>query len=107
MGQRHGWRLRRCNSPGEIRKVLADEQPSLILCDAGWWQPVLEQARGLSDRAPLVVFTPLADEELWLDVIEAGGHDVLLAPFYERELVHTVKTALTPASLPKAQFAGG
>jgi DNA-binding response OmpR family regulator len=87
--------------------MLTDEQPSLILCDAGWWQPVLAESRELFHCTPLIVFTPLADEELWLDVIEAGGHDVLLAPFYERELVHTVNTALTPVPAPKAQSAGG
>lgn len=93
IGRRHGWILRRSEVLPEALEQIESELPTLVLCDAAWWhhlQPLLSQRL---HGVPVVVFTPLADEELWLEVMEQGAHDMLAAPFSERELAHTVRAA--------------
>lgn len=102
IGRRHGWILRRSEVVPDALDQIESEMPTLVLCDAAWWnhlQPLLSQRlRGI----PVVVFTPLADEDLWLEVMEAGAYDMLSAPFSERELAHTVCAAQRALSMTRA-----
>lgn len=102
IGQRHHWTLRRCEVLGDALEQIETELPTLVLCDAVWWHELLPLLEQRLQGIPVVVFTPLADEDLWLDVMEAGGYDVLLAPFSERELLHTVHAAQHNLSAARA-----
>lgn len=89
IGQRQGWTLRRCEVLPDALDQMETESPTLVLCDEAWWQelaPRQQQIRGV----PMIVFTTLPSEELWLEVMEGGAYDVLQAPFQERDLLHTV-----------------
>lgn len=102
IGQRHSWILRRSDVLPDALDQIESETPTLVLCDAAWWQhlqPLLSQHLR---EIPVVVFTPLADEDLWLEVMEEGAYDMLSAPFSERELAHTVNSARHARSVARA-----
>ncbi len=58
------------------------------------WRDVLRQFLSLHSGARVVFVSRLADEDMWLEVLEAGGHDLLSKPFSESELRQAVRRAL-------------
>jgi FixJ family two-component response regulator len=40
----------------------------------------------------------LADDDLWVEILETGGHDLLSKPFTDSELRQAVRRALSPDS---------
>jgi FixJ family two-component response regulator len=60
----------------------------------GGWQLVLDALDPQPQRPELIVFSRLADEKLWYDVLQLGGFDVLSVPFNEAELSRVVALAL-------------
>lgn len=98
-----GWKL-------EARDSLAAAQPmlpsaSVVLCDEelsdGNWRDVLTRIEGLPVAPALVVASHLADEHLWVEVLNRGAYDLLLEPFRAEEVVRTVEGAC--GSLSRAQ----
>ena len=57
------------------------------------WRLLFEQTRDLTHRPSIVVASSLADEYLWSEVLNLGGHDVLAKPFREAEVVHVLSHA--------------
>ncbi len=72
--------------------------PSLILCEKdlpdGSWKDVFRAAGGLDNSPPLVVVSRHADEQLWAEVLNWGGYDVLLKPFERSEVSRVMGMAL-------------
>ncbi len=68
------------DEPG-VRVVLTD----LVLPD-GSWCDVLNRVGDLRAAAEVVVCARVADERLWTQVLEAGGFDVLVEPYQDREV---------------------
>jgi DNA-binding response OmpR family regulator len=59
----------------------------------GNWKDLLAATRKLL-RAPLLIVTDRqADEQLWAEVLNLGGHDVLGQPFQVAELLWVLNTA--------------
>lgn len=52
----------------------------------GGWKKILSALQQLSRPPLLVVTSRLADEYLWAEVLNPGGHDVLAKPFRAKEL---------------------
>jgi DNA-binding response OmpR family regulator len=61
--------------------------------DSGDWKDLLEGTRDLPHHPLLVVVSRLADEYLWLEVLNRGAHDVLPKPFRESEVVRVLSNA--------------
>jgi len=64
----------------------------VVLVD-GDWKHVLQETKRLPDGPALVVSSRLADERLWAEVLNLGGHDVLLTPFEAAEVERVVDSA--------------
>jgi len=69
---------------------------SIVVCERdlpdGTWRDILDC---LGPAGPcLIVTSRAADEWLWAEVLNLGGHDVLAKPFHPDEISHVLKTAL-------------
>ncbi len=85
------------SSCGEAAERLHDEPAvRLVLTDLalpdGSWFDVLNRVGDLSATVAVVVCARVADERLWTQVLEAGGFDVLVEPYQDRE-VHRILAA--------------
>lgn len=82
------------------------EKISLLICDAdlpdGTWRDVFSALGAESTPPLLIVASRLADEHLWAEVLNLGGHDVLSKPFDPKEVLWVVHHAL---SLPEQKLA--
>jgi DNA-binding response OmpR family regulator len=87
-------------SAGTLREALAllRETPvAVVICERdlpdGCWRDVL-CALSPAEHAPrLIVVSRLADERLWAEVMNLGGFDVILKPFYEKEVAWVMQSA--------------
>lgn len=74
---------------GTLRGEPGDEMAAVLCTSAlpdGDWRMMLETVQGMPDPPRLLVLSRLADERLWAEVLNLGGHDVLAAPLGEKEL---------------------
>jgi len=84
-----------CN---EARRML-ETHPAVqvVLTDArlhdGDWRRVLEIVEQSCRKVEVVVCSRLGGPELWLDVLEQGGYDVLVQPYQREEIVRIVAGA--------------
>lgn len=69
--------------------VLSDGRLSDGLC----WKDILHALHGMSNPPVRIVADRLADEALWVEVLNLGGYDLLTKPFNAREVLHAVTTA--------------
>jgi len=87
--------VRGCN---EARRML-ETQPlvQVVVTDArlhdGDWRRVFEIVERGRRKIEVVVCSRLGDPKLWLDVLEQGGYDVLVAPFEHEEVRRIVEAA--------------
>ena len=69
----------------------------IVICDRdlpdGGWRRLLQETESLPSPPKFIVSSRFADEELWMDVLRAGGHDVLGTPFDAREAYRVVRFA--------------
>ena len=91
-------------SCGEAARLLRDEPGvRLVLTDLslpdGSWFDVLSRVGDARHDAKVVVCAHLADERLWTQVLEAGGFDVLVEPYQDRE-VHRILCAAASGYMP-------
>ena len=80
----------------EALQRLTAERFEVIFCESelqdGCWKHILEQI-GTSAAAPLLIVTSrLADANLWSEVLNLGGYDVLAKPFHARDVRHVLTT---------------
>ena len=62
------------------------------LPDADWWA-LWGSISLLNPRPALLVYAHTADFQLWSGVLEAGGYDVIVEPFTDREIQGAVLRA--------------
>ena len=67
--------------------IVGDELPD------GNWLTLLESLRPLPNPPRVVVFSPCADDELWIDVLTKGGFDVLASPLERNDVLRVLQTA--------------
>jgi FixJ family two-component response regulator len=71
--------------------------PRVIVCERdlpdGSWKDILEIADSMPVPAPLIVTSRLADDYLWVEVLNLGGYDVLGKPLDKQEVSRTVNLA--------------
>jgi DNA-binding NtrC family response regulator len=69
----------------------------IVICDRdlpdGGWRQLLQQTESLASPPKFIVSSRFADEELWMEVLGAGGHDVLRTPFDACEAYRVVRFA--------------
>jgi len=88
------------SSCGEAAELLRDDPAvRVVLTDLslpdGSWFDVLNRVGDLNTSAEVVVCARVADERLWTQVLEAGGFDILVEPYQEREVQRILSAATT------------
>ncbi len=89
-------------SVGELSHLSLYQQdcvPTILLCDADVtdWQAVLRFFHQHGVAGLVVFLTRLADERLWLEMLDAGAFDVLPKPYRPQDLRWVIETALKRA----------
>src|ERR1041385_7940971 len=72
-----GWVLHTRHTVAAGRMLLRKKQIAVILCDCGSipdaYRTMLESLTGLPQPAPLIVTSRLADDKLWVEVLNLGA----------------------------------
>ncbi len=94
--------IRTCFAPSQSE---IDEQSGLgdvavIICDADRvdWAAALRHFKSDHPNSPVVFLTRLADEHVWLDMLQSGAYDLLQKPYQARDLRWVVCSALKRAA---------
>jgi DNA-binding NtrC family response regulator len=91
------WRVHDCASLTQARTVLATLGPAVLVAGAvlpdGTWKDVLDHASRLPAPPPVIVAAPHADDELWMEVLNLGGYNLLGEPFDEHEVFRVLSSA--------------
>jgi DNA-binding response OmpR family regulator len=68
-----------------------------VICDDvfadGTWRDLLSDLQGEQEAPPLIVYSRMADNRLWAEVLNLGGRDVLIKPFHAPEVSRVVRMA--------------
>ena len=59
----------------------------------GTWKDLFTAMMQLPRAPLLIVASRLADERLWAEVLNLGGHDVLCKPFQTKEVLWVLRSA--------------
>ncbi len=91
------WTLFRTGSVGDALSALDQNEIPVVIAErdvpGGGWKKILSSLQQLARPPLLVVTSRLADEHLWAEVLNLGGHDVLATPFSAKELVWVIENA--------------
>jgi DNA-binding response OmpR family regulator len=91
------WHINLSTSRAQAALLLATQTPSVIICERdlpdGTWKDLLQRTQGMAHPPLLLVVSRHADENLWAEVLNLGGYDVLLKPFDRAEVVRVVGMA--------------
>jgi DNA-binding response OmpR family regulator len=92
-----GWHISRCTNVKEAITHLESNAPSIVICERdlpdGSWKNVLTRSESLINPPLVVVASRHADENLWGEVLNLGGYDVLMKPFDCSEVTRVVGMA--------------
>jgi len=95
----------------EAMARLTWDRIDLVICEGnlldGSWRDLLRSVDEYSKPLTLIVTSRLADESLWAEVLNLGGHDVLAKPFDEQEVRRVLASAWDHSHRPiRARGAG-
>ena len=91
------WKLRFTHAFRETQMAL-NASPGVViskvrLFDGYCWTDLFYEMQKMKHPPPLIVADRLADEQLWAEVLNLGGYDLLAIPFDAKEVLHAVNTA--------------
>lgn len=89
--------------------------PGVVVCQHllpdGDWKLLFQEVLALPRPPRFVVLSRLADEDLWMDVLNCGGYDLLSIPFYLPEVSRVLQSAARSWHVPgvarRTRHAGG
>ena len=91
------WTLMEASTVAEAAATLRERLSVVLICDAilpdGTWVELLRLAQNLPSPPPVIVAARGADDELWMQVLNRGGYNVLGKPFSEQEVFEMVSVA--------------
>jgi DNA-binding response OmpR family regulator len=89
--------LQRASGREEAASALRQHRPRVVICEEtfrdGNWRDLLADLQGQAEAPLLIVCSRLADNRLWAEVLNLGGHDVLTKPFNALEVSRVVRMA--------------
>ena len=92
-----GWHISHSKSVKEAAVHLETNGPSIVISERdlpdGSWKDLLDQASTLKNLPLMLVVSRHADENLWGEVLNLGGYDVLMKPFDCSEVTRVVGMA--------------
>ena len=84
-------------SASEAIRVLQQTPIAVVICEQqlpdGDWRLMLEATQAMPEPPLLVVASRAADDELWAEVLNCCGFDVLAKPFRRDEVLYCVNCA--------------
>ena len=93
-----GRKLLTANTRTQAMAELRRERIAVALCQRdlidGNWKDILSLLASILNPPRLIVVSRRSDDELWIEVLNMGGFDVLHAPLKEAEVVYVVGTAV-------------
>jgi DNA-binding NtrC family response regulator len=96
--------LSRCASVEAAMPAICATHPAIVICERdlpdGNWKAILGACEALSKSPIMLVISRHADENLWAEVLNLGGYDVLLKPFDRSEVMRTLSACWREWSLP-------
>lgn len=88
--RRLGWSVRRRRALASLCRSTCPLRCGVVLTESslpdGSWREVLAWTTANCPDASVVVMSEAADDELWADVLNRGGFDLVAAPLDEAEL---------------------
>ena len=91
------WELHEASDCCGALALLRDQSVAVLLCERdhadGNWEDLLKATARLPAPPNLIVFSRLADESLWAQVLNLGGFDVLMTPFEAEEVLRVTFAA--------------
>jgi len=105
----HGWTLQLARSVREACTALDKYDFPVIVCESelpdGTWRRVRGHLGGTP--AQFIVCSRLAEERLWVEVLEAGGYDVIATPFRDDDAARVIRGAYLEWLIDRAASAAG
>lgn len=92
-----GWRTFHAKTYATANEMLMQFHPEILITDqflpgGGWRQ--LASELGQSPHSPVLIVTSrAADDRLWAEVLNLGGHDVLPSPYLDSEAKLVIDSA--------------
>lgn len=97
LAKHQAWEIRFTPSSQEGFRLASQSHFELILCDCNQaeyhWRGVIERLAASSPQSCILLVSPVSDDYLRRDVLQQGGHDVLVRPFGEESALHSVQAA--------------
>ncbi len=91
------WELNEVQTCQEALDFCRNAPVPVVLCEQhmpdGKWNALMNRLRAMAEPPAVIVVSRLADERLWVDVLSAGGYDVLVTPFDCSELFRVLSLA--------------
>lgn len=91
------WKVYEAADCSEALALVHDQSVPVLLCERdhadGNWEDLLKATARLPAPPNLIVFSRLADESLWAEVLNLGGFDVLMMPFEPEEVLRVTFAA--------------
>ena len=90
------WSLGDAETWLEASRLMRSSRYEVVLADndmPGGWRQIFADFGQLSEAPLLIVTSRLADDLLWAEVLNEGGHDVLATPFDHEEVVRVISAA--------------
>jgi DNA-binding response OmpR family regulator len=93
-----GWKLLTARTRRQAGTELSRKQIVVVICERhlidGNWKDVLSRLAPILNPPRLIVVARRSDNELWMEVLNMGGFDLLSAPLHEVEVAHAVGSAV-------------
>ena len=91
------WHVHGVSNWREAQARLLESATPVVLCEVrltdATWKEVLDGLGRMPDPPLLIVTSRWADDELWAEVLNLGGYDVLMKPLDQAEVVRVVGLA--------------
>jgi DNA-binding NtrC family response regulator len=91
------WKLHEATDCSEALALLRHQSVPVLFCERdhadGNWEDLLNATAALPAPPSLIVFSRLADESLWAEVLNLGGFDLLMTPFEPEEVLRVTFAA--------------
>jgi DNA-binding response OmpR family regulator len=106
-----GWRLYEARDWKKAQEHLNQDPVHVVVTRSqcpGWdWKKVLKNLARRAQPPQLIVTSHTADEQLWSEVLNCGGYDLLPEPFHRDELERVIAAARRHFGPHQGRAAGG
>lgn len=89
-----GWRVQRVKRCSSAVHFLETREIPVVITERdlpdGNWQTLLNHVKQMAVPPKLIVTSPVADDQLWSEVLNLGAADVLAQPFCPGEIFRSV-----------------